>query len=211
MAESYTGTLDQPYQYTGRELDFETGLYYYRARYYNPSNGTFISEDPTGFSGGLNLYEYSSNSPEVFSDPLGLQTTVVITREVPELTNIHLDYKERTGHLPQLIADLITRLRLTADEQRPETTSAHDHGKVRFEQHYTVAMLVEESRLLQVSIFDTLRLNQNRLDLKMLLADVVTIADECDAQLRHTVETFMELEKRGKSAVAQWDLKVVGK
>jgi hypothetical protein len=122
--------------------------------------------------------------------------------EVPELTKIRLDYKERTGHLPQLIADLITRLRLSADQERPETTSAHDHGKVRFEQHYTVAMLVEESRLLQVSIFDTLRLNQSRLDLKMLLADVVTIADECDAQLGHTVQTFMELEKRGKRAVA---------
>jgi hypothetical protein len=122
--------------------------------------------------------------------------------EVPELTKIHLDYKERTGHLPQLIADLITRLRLAADQERPETSSAHDHGKVRFEQHYTVPMMVEESRLLQVSIFDTLRLNQNKLDQKTVLTDVVTIADECDAQLKHTVETFMELEKRGKRAVA---------
>ena len=122
--------------------------------------------------------------------------------EVPELTAIHLDYKERTGHLPQLVADLITRLRLTGNEQSPETTSAHDHGKVRFQQRYTVPMMVEESRLLQVSLFDTLRLNQKRLDLKTLLADVVTIADECDAQLKHTVETFMELEKRGTRAVA---------
>ncbi len=59
-------------------------------------------------------------------------------------------------------------------------------------------MLVEESRLLQVSLFDTLRLHQKSLDLNSLMADVVTIADECDAQLKHTVETFMKLGKPGK-------------
>ena len=63
-------------------------------------------------------------------------------------------------------------------------------------------MLVEESRLLQVSIFDTLRLNQTSIDPTKLMPDVVTIADECDAQLKHTVETFMELEKPGKLAAA---------
>ena len=63
-------------------------------------------------------------------------------------------------------------------------------------------MLVEESRLLQVSLFDTLRINKKKLDPGPLLADVVTIADECDAQLKHTVETFMDLEKHGRRAVA---------
>jgi len=63
-------------------------------------------------------------------------------------------------------------------------------------------MLVEESRILQVSIFDTLRLNQKELDASLMMADVMTIADECDAQLKHTVETFMELEKLGIRAVA---------
>jgi hypothetical protein len=122
--------------------------------------------------------------------------------KIPELTKIHLNYEQRTGHLPQLIADLITRLRHKENEKRPETTSAHDHGNVRFEQGYTVPMMVEESRLLQVSIFDTLRINQKKLDPNVLLADVVTIADECDAQLKHTVETFMDLEKHGQRAVA---------
>jgi len=121
---------------------------------------------------------------------------------VKELTRIPLSYDERTGHLPQLLADLITRLGLADNEKSPETTSAHDHGKVRFDQGYTVPMLVEESRLLQVSIFDTLRINQKSLDANRLMPDVVIIADECDAQLKHTVETFMELEKPGKLAVA---------
>ena len=121
---------------------------------------------------------------------------------IKELTRIPLSYDERTGHLPQLLADLITRLGLKENQKSPETTSAHDHGKVRFEQGYTVPMLVEESRLLQVSIFDTLRMNQKSLNADRLMPDVVIIADECDAQLKHTVETFMELEKTGKLAVA---------
>jgi hypothetical protein len=115
--------------------------------------------------------------------------------KVPELTKIPLSYEERTGHLPQLIEDLIVRLRLDDGKGAPKSTSAHDHGKVRFEQGYTVPMLVEESRLLQVSIFDTLHRDQDSLDPSTMMLGVVTIADECDAQLKHTVETFMELEE----------------
>jgi RHS repeat-associated protein len=66
-----TGSSSNPYQYTGREND-GTGLYYYRARYYDPARGTFISEDPIGFRGGANLYRYAANSPATLTDPLGL-------------------------------------------------------------------------------------------------------------------------------------------
>lgn len=104
--------------------------------------------------------------------------------------------------MPQLLRDLITRLRLKENEETPETSSAHDHGKVRFEQGYSVSLLVEESRLLEVSIFDTLRLHQENLDPNTLLTDVMTIADECDAQLKHTVETFMEIEEERDHAAA---------
>jgi hypothetical protein len=127
-----------------------------------------------------------------------IQRWINRVNEVPELIRIKLSYEERTGHLPQLLQDLITRLGLADSKRSPETSSAHDHGKVRFEQAYTVPMLVEESRLLQVSIFETLNLNQKRLDTSLLLPDVMIIADECDAQLKHTVETFMSLEKEGK-------------
>ena len=47
-----SGPVSNPFSYTGRELDSETGLYYYRARYYNPTSGRFNSEDPIGFGGG---------------------------------------------------------------------------------------------------------------------------------------------------------------
>jgi RHS repeat-associated protein len=57
--------------FTGRDDD-GTGLYYYRARYYAPGLGRFISEDPIGFIGGANLYAYAMNSPVTWNDPSGL-------------------------------------------------------------------------------------------------------------------------------------------
>jgi len=60
--------------FTGREWDPETGLYYYRARYYDPKMGRFLSEDPIGFEGGINLYAYVGNSPTGWTDPFGFQT-----------------------------------------------------------------------------------------------------------------------------------------
>jgi RHS repeat-associated protein len=67
-----TGSLTNPFQYTGRESDSETGLYYYRARYYDPSTGRFLSEDPLGNSGdGPNFYDYALNEPVGLFDPSG--------------------------------------------------------------------------------------------------------------------------------------------
>ena len=60
------------YRYTGREYDEDTGLYYYRNRWYDPEIGRFISEDPIGFAGGdINLYGYVGNNPLSFTDPSG--------------------------------------------------------------------------------------------------------------------------------------------
>lgn len=71
---SLTGSTTNSYDYTGRESD-GLGLYYYRARYYNPQTGRFISEDPAGVgTNGTNLYAYASDSPINFVDPLGLQS-----------------------------------------------------------------------------------------------------------------------------------------
>jgi RHS repeat-associated protein len=67
-----TGTLTNPFRYTGREFDTETGLYYYRARYFDPNAGRFLSEDPIRFNGGVNLYAYVSNNSPNLGDPNGL-------------------------------------------------------------------------------------------------------------------------------------------
>jgi RHS repeat-associated protein len=83
LAQSYTfdsfgnrtassGSLTNPFQYTSRESDSETGLYFYRARYFDPQAGRFLSEDPVRFKGGVNFYAYVHNDPTLFVDPSGL-------------------------------------------------------------------------------------------------------------------------------------------
>ncbi|HNK51158.1 MAG TPA: RHS repeat-associated core domain-containing protein [Nitrospira sp.] len=67
------GTVDQPYTYTGREYDSESGLYYYRARYYDPGTGRLLQKDPIGsFLRDVNLYAYVTANPVNGVDPLGL-------------------------------------------------------------------------------------------------------------------------------------------
>jgi RHS repeat-associated protein len=67
-----TGNIINPFRYTAREFDSETGLMYYRARYYDPVVGRFLSQDPIGFNSGMNSYAYVFNNPLTFVDPLGL-------------------------------------------------------------------------------------------------------------------------------------------
>jgi RHS repeat-associated protein len=74
--------LDFRFGYTGRERDEETGLYYYRARYFDPAPGTFVSEDPLGFGAGdSNVYRYVSNSPTNYIDPYGTIQLGTVARE----------------------------------------------------------------------------------------------------------------------------------
>jgi RHS repeat-associated protein len=72
IVEETGDSAENPFTYTSREYDKETGNYFYRARYYNPDLGRFISEDPIGFrSGDNNFYRYVQNSGINFRDPLG--------------------------------------------------------------------------------------------------------------------------------------------
>jgi RHS repeat-associated protein len=64
------------YGFTGREEDV-AGLYYYRARYYKPEFGRFISEDPIGLTGGINLYAYVENNPVNYTDSSGMFIDIV--------------------------------------------------------------------------------------------------------------------------------------
>jgi RHS repeat-associated protein len=67
-----SGSLVNSFQYTGREFDPETSLYYYRARYYDSTVGRFSSEDPIRFLGGRNFFAYVANEPTIYADPMGL-------------------------------------------------------------------------------------------------------------------------------------------
>nr|WP_260265911.1 RHS repeat-associated core domain-containing protein [Cronobacter malonaticus] len=69
----------QPLRYQGQYFDTETGLHYNRFRYYDPDAGRFISQDPIGLAGGINLYQYAPN-PLVWVDPLGLSNKPCSTK-----------------------------------------------------------------------------------------------------------------------------------
>jgi RHS repeat-associated protein len=71
-AEIAESAFANPYLFTGRAYDAETGLFYYRARYYDFATGRFLQPDPTGYTDGLNLYSYCGNNPFNFLDPSGL-------------------------------------------------------------------------------------------------------------------------------------------
>jgi hypothetical protein len=109
----------------------------------------------------------------------------------PDLVSIPMNAEDRTGHLPQLMHDVIARLRLDVGTKAPTSKAAAHHGDLRRKQGYTVAMAVEESRLLQVTIFSTLHNNVKSLEFSALLPDVVVIADEVDAQLKEQMLRFM--------------------
>jgi CheY-like chemotaxis protein len=108
-----------------------------------------------------------------------------------ELTALSLNYQERTGHLPLLLGDLVRRLHLAANDTVPISSAARDHGILRRMQGYTVPMVVEESRMLQVSIFNNLQNNLSSVDFSSVLLDVMVIADEVDSQLKQAVLGFM--------------------
>lgn len=75
VAEIASDGTGQPLRYMAREADPVTGMYYVRARWYDPVDGRFISEDPIGLTGGLNTYVYVGNDPINGRDPSGLCCT----------------------------------------------------------------------------------------------------------------------------------------
>ena len=120
-----------------------------------------------------------------------IQEWLKLVEKEPDLIRIPLNFDERTGHLPRLLHDVIARLRLDKGSKAPISVAASRHGELRRMQGYTAAMVVDESRILQVCIFSTLHRNERRVKFSKLLPDVVTIADEVDAQLKQQILCFL--------------------
>jgi DNA-binding response OmpR family regulator len=108
-----------------------------------------------------------------------------------ELTSLQLSDDQRTGHLPQLMREIVHRLRVPRSlGTKQASEGAVNHGKTRHSQGYSIPMIIEESRIFQVSIFNTLRTNLNTVDFSLLLVDLMNIADEVDSQLKQTIVSF---------------------
>jgi DNA-binding response OmpR family regulator len=113
------------------------------------------------------------------------------------IITVPLAADKRCAHLPQLFRDLVHRLRepLPLGTRAFVSLSAANHGISRREQGYSAAMMVEESRMLQVSIFQTLQNNLFRVDFSLLLVGVMAIADEVDSQLAQAMASYISESK----------------
>jgi hypothetical protein len=100
-----------------------------------------------------------------------------------------------------LFTELISRLRSPLGTTSCLSIASHEHGILRRNQGYTAAMVVEESRILQISIFKTLQDNLLTVDFSRVLLDVKTIADEVDSQLKQQILGYMNSNSK-KSAAA---------
>jgi hypothetical protein len=109
-----------------------------------------------------------------------------------ELTSVSLNHDDRTRHLHKFFHDLLVRLRLPQGSKALISLAARLHGKLRNKQGYTVPMIVNESRILETTIFGMLEKNSAFVDFSQVLGDVVTVADEVDSQLQQTILGYME-------------------
>jgi ActR/RegA family two-component response regulator len=109
------------------------------------------------------------------------------------LMAIPMTFELRSGHLAQVFQDLVLRLRSSQVLGSKEllSTAAAQHGTARRKQGYTAAMMVEESRILQVSVFNTLQKNLANIDFSVVLIGVMTIADEIDSQLGQAMRSYL--------------------
>jgi len=115
----------------------------------------------------------------------------------PDVITVKLTDAERSEHLPQLFRDLVFRLRfpLPLGTRALVSVAAALHGVARRQQGYTAAMMVEESRMLQVSIFQMLQNNISVMDFSLLLGGVMAIADEVDSQLAQAMSSYVAESK----------------
>jgi hypothetical protein len=123
---------------------------------------------------------------------LAIQTWYEHIRGDELLMSISMDHEERCGHLPAVFRDLVCRVESAnpIDRKMPVSWDAAKHGLHRRRQGYSAVMLVEESRMLQISIFQTLQQNLNTTDFSVLLNGMMVIADEIASQLSQAMASF---------------------
>jgi CheY-like chemotaxis protein len=126
-----------------------------------------------------------------------MQRWLARVEQVEELAAIPLAPSERVAFLPEMIKSITARLHGTREIEaidRP-IEAAVGHGQSRYRQGYTAPMIVQESRLLQVSIFETIQRNLSTVDFTRVLPDIMILADEVDSQLKQTIASFLAVQR----------------
>jgi DNA-binding response OmpR family regulator len=142
-------------------------------------------------------------SKESVASILERDATITIQRwlsrveQVEELISLPLSSEERTDHLPGIIENIIVRLRgvRTIEAIAHPSPAAVAHGQTRYHQGYTAPLIVQESRILQVCIFETIQRNLGTVDFSLVLSDIMLIADEVDSQLTQSVDSFLKMQE----------------
>jgi len=78
-----TGSVNQPMRFSTKPYDENTGLYFYGYRFYNPGIGRWMTRDPIGERGGINLYGFAGNNPVNWADPYGLEIFFPLLQDPP--------------------------------------------------------------------------------------------------------------------------------
>jgi DNA-binding NarL/FixJ family response regulator len=140
---------------------------------------------PRAVESVANILEYETQST--------IQDWLLRVELEPNITVIPMGFEGRCAHLPALFRDLIHRLRhpLPLGSKALVSDAAAEHGVTRRRQGYSPAMMVEESRMLQVSLFQTLQNNLHKVDFSQLLVGVMAIADEVDSQLAQAMASYI--------------------
>jgi DNA-binding response OmpR family regulator len=117
--------------------------------------------------------------------------------QVGELISLPLAPKERTEYLPEIIKSITERLRAVRAVEVIDriSPSAVAHGQLRYRQGYTAPLIVQESRILEVSLFETIQRNLATVDFTSVLPDVMIIADEADSQLKQSIGSFLTMQR----------------
>jgi len=128
--------------------------------------------------------------------PITIERWLSRVNQTGELAALPLSEQERTFHLPEMMNDIAARLRKTRvlEAIASPSPAAVAHGQLRHRQGYTAPLMVQESRILQVCIFETIQRNLASVDFSVVLPDIMLIADEVDSQLTQSVDGFLKMQ-----------------
>ena len=121
--------------------------------------------------------------------------------QLPALMDLPLSDEERTDHLPELLAEIISRLEQGRSQASDKAGKAAEiHGRSRKKQGYSIPLLHEEGRILRRAIFDAVQNNLLGVNLSYLVPDLIQVSDSLDVQLTQSLKAFLASGGKPKAA-----------